>query len=601
MVLPDGTTITPENAGVVANAEYAESATEGKAFFAFRNPPTGEWAVDVPADQEYVLHVYTDNIAPAIDNLGTTGSGTVNISWTDDDPDSDAEIRLYYDTDNGGTDGVLIADGISEDADEDTYVWDAGDLPTGVYHVYATIDDGVNGKRSVYADAPVVLAQAGAPDAPSQLTASVAEGDLALQWQTPDGEALRYVVYYASRGGVGYASPSVNIGYVESGGGLTVAGEGLDVKGARQLRGRRASVAAGGAEYLLDVLEPGRTYQVAMTAVDSLYRESALSNVVEVALTSTTENNVPFILNQEFPSQVRVGETLTYVVEAFDADGDDLSYALTRAPEGMSVDAAGTIEWMAEASQVGRRAVAVRVSDPDAAADSVSFYLDVLDPATSEGLLAFNKGRYGPDDPVGYVELVDADLNASPTVADSNYVSLSSDSQPDGVQLLVRETQVSSGVFRGSFGFEGNEGGSGTTIAVSAGDTLRAIYDDAFPEVEITAVALYASPPTTNSDEGAELPREFSLGSPYPNPAQTVMSFAYELPEDAHVRVELYNVLGQRVAVLLDAARPAGSHTLVWDRQAHSGTFASGVYIYRIVARGSDRDWADSKRVLLVR
>jgi len=68
----------------------------------------------------------------------------IEINWTDYDPDSNAGISLYYDTDQYGEDGVLIALDIIEDpdGDSDRYFWDITQIPAGVYFVYAIIDDG---------------------------------------------------------------------------------------------------------------------------------------------------------------------------------------------------------------------------------------------------------------------------------------------------------------------------------------------------------------------------------------------------------------------------------------------------------------------------
>ncbi len=79
-------------------------------------------------------------------------SGNVTISWDDADPDSNAQISLYYDSDGVGEDGVLIAAEIPEDDDgaADTYSWDVSSIPEGTYHVYAVIDDG-NSSTAAYA------------------------------------------------------------------------------------------------------------------------------------------------------------------------------------------------------------------------------------------------------------------------------------------------------------------------------------------------------------------------------------------------------------------------------------------------------------------
>ncbi len=85
-------------------------------------------------------------------------TGTVTLRWSDEDPDSSATIALYFDTDNSGADGTLIADAIQEDADEagDVYDWHVATIAPGTYWVYAVIDDG-NSSSTVYSDASVTV------------------------------------------------------------------------------------------------------------------------------------------------------------------------------------------------------------------------------------------------------------------------------------------------------------------------------------------------------------------------------------------------------------------------------------------------------------
>jgi hypothetical protein len=92
-----------------------------------------------------------------------TSVGTFTITWTDEDPDSDAEVRLYYDTDARGADGTPITAGLSEDDQIDSYIWDTSGLPKGRYYVYAVIDDGINPPVSSYSEHPVTVFYVPAP------------------------------------------------------------------------------------------------------------------------------------------------------------------------------------------------------------------------------------------------------------------------------------------------------------------------------------------------------------------------------------------------------------------------------------------------------
>jgi hypothetical protein len=84
----------------------------------------------------------------------------------------------------------------------------------------------------------------------------------------------------------------------------------------------------------------------------------------------------------------------------------------------------------------------------------------------------------------------------------------------------------------------------------------------------------------TSIEEGDDRPVGIALKQNYPNPFNPSTQIQYVLPENAPVRLEVYNIMGQRVATLVDANMSAGNHTVTFNASA----FASGVYIYRLQA-----------------
>ncbi len=88
----------------------------------------------------------------------------------------------------------------------------------------------------------------------------------------------------------------------------------------------------------------------------------------------------------------------------------------------------------------------------------------------------------------------------------------------------------------------------------------------------------------------AVIPPGFSLQQNYPNPFNPATNIVFELPGQAHVQLGVYNLLGQRVSVLLDESRPAGVYKLQWQgRDASGKTVPSGVYLLRLQAGGQVR------------
>ena len=84
------------------------------------------------------------------------------------------------------------------------------------------------------------------------------------------------------------------------------------------------------------------------------------------------------------------------------------------------------------------------------------------------------------------------------------------------------------------------------------------------------------------------LPREVGLGANYPNPFNPSTLIPYQLPAPAPVRLEVFNILGQRVATLVDGEQEAGSYRARWDGTDAAGrAAASGVYFYRLTVAGA--------------
>ena len=97
----------------------------------------------------------------------------------------------------------------------------------------------------------------------------------------------------------------------------------------------------------------------------------------------------------------------------------------------------------------------------------------------------------------------------------------------------------------------------------------------------------YFALPLTALHRAAPLPARLQLGQNYPNPFNPSTIIPYQLPAPTRVRLEVFNILGQRVATLVDGLRPAGFHTTTWNATDASGRgVGSGVYLYRLLGGG---------------
>jgi len=88
-------------------------------------------------------------------------------------------------------------------------------------------------------------------------------------------------------------------------------------------------------------------------------------------------------------------------------------------------------------------------------------------------------------------------------------------------------------------------------------------------------------------------PQEYLLSQNYPNPFNPVTQIQYNLPEQTHVRLEVFNSLGQKVMELVNTQQLAGSHTASFD----ATELSSGVYLYKITTPS----FSQTKKMLLVK
>lgn len=81
------------------------------------------------------------------------------------------------------------------------------------------------------------------------------------------------------------------------------------------------------------------------------------------------------------------------------------------------------------------------------------------------------------------------------------------------------------------------------------------------------------------ADDAGDLPKYFNLMQNYPNPFNPSTVISYQLPEDSHVTLKVYNILGQEVAVLVDEFKRAGFYNSLFNVNS---SLSSGVYIYQL-------------------
>jgi len=76
------------------------------------------------------------------------------------------------------------------------------------------------------------------------------------------------------------------------------------------------------------------------------------------------------------------------------------------------------------------------------------------------------------------------------------------------------------------------------------------------------------------------IPQSLELSQNYPNPFNPTTNIEFSLPESSHATLEVFDMIGQRVATLVDQPMSAGQHSVNFD----ASNLTSGIYIYRIQA-----------------
>jgi hypothetical protein len=94
-------------------------------------------------------------------------------------------------------------------------------------------------------------------------------------------------------------------------------------------------------------------------------------------------------------------------------------------------------------------------------------------------------------------------------------------------------------------------------------------------------------------DDAGSTPREVALYPNYPNPFNPATTIRYSLPVASDVHIAIHDVLGRKIATLVEGQTPAGTHVVNWQ----TDNLPSGTYFYTIKAG----DLTQTKRMVLLK
>lgn len=99
--------------------------------------------------------------------------------------------------------------------------------------------------------------------------------------------------------------------------------------------------------------------------------------------------------------------------------------------------------------------------------------------------------------------------------------------------------------------------------------------------------------PSDVENQTSSVPNKFELHQNYPNPFNPTTTIRFGLPKATHIKIDLFNIIGQKVASLIQEKKAAGYHSINFD----GSSLASGIYLYRIQAG----EYSDVKKMILMK
>ena len=137
-------------------------------------------------------------------------------------------------------------------------------------------------------------------------------------------------------------------------------------------------------------------------------------------------------------------------------------------------------------------------------------------------------------------------------------------------------------------------GGSGYTLELISPELANE-----YPQSWAASAVIGGSPGGPSTFVGVEgeenlFIEKYALLPNYPNPFNSITTIRYELPTESYVKISVYSLLGQEVAMLVSQKQPRGVYRVAWD----AGGFPSGVYFYRLE---TDQGFDQAHRLILLK
>ncbi len=262
-----------------------------------------------------------------------------------------------------------------------------------------------------------------------------------------------------------------------------------------------------------------------------------------------------------------IGETFRFLVQVSDPDNDELTYEWY--DNGILVSIKNSYDFYVADENLGTHTIIIKVFDGyDTVERNWELFVKVpVQLAHFSGLVVERKG-------------VELKWETTVEVAHAGFNLLRKSSSDADYQQVNKHLIRSDCTNKYSF--------------IDRNITVGEAYNYKLEDVSISGEKTQHDPITVF----VARPKDYKLFQNYPNPFNPTTRIEYQLPKPAMLTIKIYNTMGQEVKTLVDEAKEAGYHAVIWNGLDNSGTpVASGVYYYRLVTK----TFTEVKKMVLLR
>jgi hypothetical protein len=315
--------------------------------------------------------------------------------------------------------------------------------------------------------------------------------------------------------------------------------------------------------------------QLGAFTITAVVSDGALTDTATAVITVTRTNVKPTITAKLADATVAQNTPISFTYLATDPNLDTVRFSIVTPPAGATITAAGVFAWTPKYSQVGAFSIIVVASDgqlTDTATTTITVTKVNVKPVVNKQVPA-----------AGALSTVSVNnvQSFAVSVVDPNL-------DPVTFTWYVNNVMIKTGTDT-SYGIRWTGAhGTAEVVKVVFADPAG-LKDSVTWNFTLTRVAM---------EEGI-VPTEFELSQNYPNPFNPSTKIGFDLPKEAPVSLEIYNILGVKIRTLMSGqTASAGRYTAKWDGKDETGvTVPSGVYLYRIIAG----DFHASKKMMLLK